>query len=94
MDDRVTRVRELLRRAGELHHDVYAKLDGDDPDWPIWYAEWLATLSDLPEVLGAKPTRSELVYHLVRLGKEHAERASDEPWQDYYARELVAALGA
>jgi hypothetical protein len=31
-----------------------------------WYAEWLVTLSELPELLGTKVVRSELTYLLVR----------------------------
>ena len=33
--------------------------------------------------------RSELTYLLVRLDKEYTEGRADEPWEDYYARELV-----
>ena len=86
MDDRIERVRDLLREAGETHHRVYRITDGDDPDWASWYADWLLELSELPQVLGSKPVRSELVYLLVKLGKETAE---GEPWQERYAREIV-----
>jgi hypothetical protein len=36
----------------------------------------------------------ELVYHLVRLGKEYSKHSTDEPWEAYYARALVASLSA
>jgi hypothetical protein len=94
LDDREQAVRDLLREAGKLHHAVWRIADGDDPDWASWYADWLINLSELPKVLGNAPVRSELVYHLVRLGKEYAEKSPGEPWEDYYARELVAKLGA
>lgn len=87
MDQRVARVSELLREAGETHHRVYRITDGDDPDWASWYADWLIDLSELPEVLGITPVRSELVYLLVKLDKE--TQAPAEAWQDRYARELV-----
>ena len=93
MDDRVERVTQLLHEAGEAHHVVYRIVDGDDPDWASWYADWLLNLSELPEILGTKPVRSELTYELVRLGKEYDERSPDEPWQGYYARELVSRFG-
>jgi hypothetical protein len=87
-------VRDLLHEAAELHHTVWRIVDGDDPDWASWYADWLINLSELPAVLGKRPVRSELVYELVRLGKEHASHSPDEPWEDYYARELIAGLSA
>ncbi len=57
------------------------------------YAQWLVTLSELPEALGGKVVRSELTYMLVRLDKEYTERRVDERWEDYYARELVRHFG-
>jgi hypothetical protein len=47
-------VGELLHEAGETHHRVYRITDGAHDDWASWYAEWLVTLSELPELLGAK----------------------------------------
>ena len=67
--------------------------DGADEDWASWYAQWLVTLSELPEALGGKVVRSELTYMLVRLDKEYTERRVDERWEDYYARELVRHFG-
>jgi hypothetical protein len=94
MDDRVARVSELLQEAGETHHRVYRIVDGDDPDWASWYADWLINLSELPEILGTRPVRSELVYMLVKLDKEFAEQAPEGTWQDHYARELVARFAS
>lgn len=93
MDDRAKRISELLHEAGEAHHVVYRIVDGDHDDWASWYSEWLLTLSELPEVLGAKPVRSELTYELVRLGKEFDEKAPGGSWQDYYAEHLAARFG-
>jgi hypothetical protein len=58
-------------------------------DETSWYAEWLVTLSELPELLGGKVVRSELTNLLMRLDKEYTERRVTERWEDYYARELV-----
>ena len=92
MDERRTRVSELLHEAAETHHPVFRFTDGADEDWASWYAQWLVTLSELPEVLGGTAVRSELTYLLVRLDKEYTEGGVDEPWEDYYARELVQQL--
>jgi hypothetical protein len=83
------RIAELLQEAAETHHVVYRIVDGDDPDWASWYADWLLELSELPELLSAKPVRSHLVHALVELDREHAESASSERWQDAYARGIV-----
>jgi glutaredoxin len=31
----------LFREAGRAHHEAFAASGGDDPDWPIWYADYL-----------------------------------------------------
>lgn len=79
----------LLHEAAETHHVVYRIVDGDDPDWASWYADWLLTLSELPELLGSPPVRSELVYELVALGREFTSAQPDERWEDFYARRLL-----
>jgi hypothetical protein len=94
LDDREKSVRDLLHEAAELHHTVWRIVDGDDPDWASWYADWLINLSELPKLLGKRPVRSELVYQLVRLEKEYADKSPSEAWEDFYARQLVASLGA
>jgi hypothetical protein len=88
------RIAELLQEAAETHHVVYRIVDGDDPDWASWYADWLLELSELPGLLTTKPVRSHLVHALVELDREHGESASSERWQDAYARGLVERFAA
>jgi hypothetical protein len=87
MDERHTRVSEPLHEAAETHHRVFRITDGADDDWASWYAQWLVTLSELPELLGGKVVRSELTWLPVRLDKEYTERRPDQCWEDY-AQEL------
>jgi hypothetical protein len=94
MDERQTRVSELLHEAAETHHQVFRITDGADDDWASWYANWLVTLSELPEVLSGRVVRSELTWLLVRLGKEYTERRPDQRWEDYYAQELLQHFSA
>jgi hypothetical protein len=89
MDDRERQIADLLHEAAETHHAVYRIVDGADDDWATWYSNWLITLSELPELLGTRPVRSELTYHLVRLDREFTSAQPDERWEDHYARELV-----
>jgi hypothetical protein len=89
MDETVAKVIGLLHEAAETHHRVFRITDGVDDDWASWYSRWLTTLSELPDLLDAKPVRSELTYMLVRLDKEYLERSPAERWEDYYAGALV-----
>jgi len=89
MDENAQKISALLHKAGETHHVVYRITDGDDPDWASWYADWLLELSELPDLLGVKPVRSELVYILVRLDKQHTSEDLEEKWEDFYARGLL-----
>jgi hypothetical protein len=83
------RVAELLHEAGETHHVVYRITEGADNNWASWYADWLVDLSELPDLLGKKPVRSELVYMLVKMDKDYTEANPSERWEDFYARALL-----
>jgi hypothetical protein len=92
-EDKPARIAGLLHEAGETHHVVYRIVNGDDPDWASWYANWLISLSELPEILGAAPVRSELVWLLVSLDKEYTETSPDSPWPQWYAQRILAHFG-
>lgn len=83
-----TSISALLHEAAETHHIVYRIVDGDDPDWASWYADWLLQLSELPKLLGAAPVRAHLVHALVQLDRDYSAAAPDEPWEDWYAERL------
>ncbi|MDQ6822624.1 MAG: hypothetical protein M3076_20200 [Actinomycetota bacterium] len=93
MNDKSERVAALLHEAGETHHLVYRIVDGDDPDWASWYADWLLKLSELPQILGTTPVRSELVWLLVSLDKEYTKASPDSPWPQWYAERILERLG-
>jgi hypothetical protein len=89
MTDKLNQIGDLLHEVGETHHRVFRIVDGADDDWASWYAWWLINLSELPDLLKAKPVRSELIYLLVRLDKQYNAEAPAEPWETYYAREIL-----
>jgi len=78
----------LLHEAGETHHQVFRIVDGADDDWASWYAQWLIDLSELPDLLGVRPIRSDLIYLLVSLDRQFTAEAPGEPWETYYARQI------
>ena len=90
MADTVQKISALLHEAGETHHRVYRIVDGADDDWASWYSDWLVNHSELPEILGAAPVRSELTWLLVQLDKDYRSQSPEQPWEAWYAERLVA----
>ena len=73
----------LFHEVGEAHHQAYIETDGADPEWPLWYAEYLR--ERLGGLLDASFTKSELVYMLVLVANEQPLRAPGAYWAKYYA---------
>ena len=93
-DDRSTRIADLLHEVGETHHTVYRIVDGDDPDWASWYADWLTNLSELPQILGTTPVRSKVTALLVSLDKDYEAAKPETPWPRWYAERIVNHFSA
>jgi hypothetical protein len=89
MTGTVEQVSGLLHEASETHHRVFRIVDGADEDWASWYAQWLIDLSELPDLLGTRPVRSELIYLLVSLDKQYTTEAPGQSWEPYYARQIL-----
>ena len=83
---------DLLHEAAETHHVVYRIVDGDDPDWASWYADWLIELAELPQLLEQTPVRAHLVHALVQLDRDYLAAGPDERWEDWYAERLPGML--
>ena len=77
----------LFLQAGQAHHQAFSHVDGDDPDWPLWYAAYLQ--EKLPPLLGQSLTRSELTYQLIFLDKSYVAKKREIPWNQYYAQLLI-----
>jgi hypothetical protein len=78
---------QLFREAGSSHHQAFLATNGDDPEWPLWYAEFL--LKSLNSFLGTHLTKSELVYHLVKVEKDRSKDRAATDWPTYYARYFI-----
>jgi hypothetical protein len=81
--DLARRLEELFRETGEAHHQAYIEADGADPEWPLWYAEYLHVR--LASLLEASFTKSELVYLLIWVANEQPLDAPGADWARYYA---------
>lgn len=75
---------DLFRETGEAHHEAFIKTEGEDPEWPLWYADYV--LEPLRELLGAALTRSQLVHLLITASSEQQVKAPGADWARYYAR--------
>lgn len=89
MAEKTNAVAALLREAAETHHVVYRIVDGDDPDWASWYSDWLLSLSELTQILGAAPIRSHLVHALVQFDRDFTRQSVAGAWEDFYAQRLI-----
>ena len=78
---------DLMREAGAAHGEAFRSTNGEDADWPIWYADYLVKpMSGLFE-LGF--TRSQLIYCLMDAEFERLATSPDADWPRYYAEHFV-----
>ena len=87
MEDMIQEIADLLSETKKAHHHAYIDVDGSDPEWPIWYADYLE--DRLLPLLEASMTKSELIYALVHLSKVQPAEAPNADWTQYYAQYLV-----
>ena len=88
-ENSVQNIAALLREAGSAHHKAFAATNGDDPEWPRWYAEYL--LPRLGRLLPAPLTVEQLASLLKNLEDEHATHDPRADWPTYYAARLAAS---
>ena len=80
-------IENLLKEAGEAHHQAYLDADGKVASELPGH---IGDLHDFPAaMLNAHFTQSELVYLLVALDREVQRVAPGADWQAYYARVLL-----
>jgi hypothetical protein len=82
--DRLQQLAALLRETGRAHHQAYSRTNGEDPEWPLWYAGYL--LERIAPLFDTPFTRSELVYLLVAAEREQATRDPGADWSEFYAK--------
>jgi hypothetical protein len=80
---------ELLSQAGAAHHRAFSATDGEDPDWPSWYAAWL--LERLPEP-APEIDEPQLAVLLANAAETHKTSGSEEDWPGFYARFITGRL--
>jgi len=77
----------LLQEAGHAHHAAFVATNGVDPDWSIWYADYLK--EPIAQRLDMNFLKSQLIYCLMDADYEHQARSPDSNWSQYYADEII-----
>lgn len=90
-DKRLRQLTELLRRTGTAHHQAFIASDGDDPEWPLWYAQTMQ--EEFNRLLPAEITISELVYAIVAAERARPGNPAGDNWAEFYARRLLTEYG-
>jgi hypothetical protein len=73
------------------HHRAYQATHGEDPDWPLWYAEYVP--ARLNQILGSALTRREPTYLIVMVEQERLAGSPAGAWTDYFAEFFVDRYG-
>jgi hypothetical protein len=85
------KLEKLFNETGKAHHEAFKDTDGEDLEWPSWYAEKM--VSKLSGLLDAKFSISELIYLLVWAEKERSLRSPGSSWARYYDRFFTERYG-
>lgn len=81
------RLIRLLKESEQEHRAAFAATNGDDPEWPLWYADHLQ--KPLEQALDTEFGKSQLIYCLMNADFEHTARAPDSDWAEFFASELM-----
>ena len=84
----MNKLANLLNETAEAHHKAFAATEGEDPDWPLWYSDYL--LEKLRKMLKAKFTKSELIYLLVLADKKNGVVAPGAYWPRFYTKFIIS----
>ena len=82
-----TNMVDLFRGAAQAHHTAFEATDGADPDWPIWYADYLQ--EPLAQRLDLNFYKSKLIYCLMNADFEHQARAPNSDWSEFYVDQML-----
>jgi hypothetical protein len=72
---------ELFTETAKAHYEAFATTDGNDPEWPIWYADYLQ--EPISQILDTNFFKSSLIYCLMNADFEYTAREVDVQWQKF-----------
>ena len=77
---------DLFREAGNAHHKAFEQANGEDPEWPSWYADFLH--ERIVSLIHKRLTKSELIYFFVLADRTFNKEKATSDWPEFYA-ELI-----
>ena len=80
----------LLREAGRAHHRAFASVNGAEPEWPSWYAQYL--VARLEAVLTAPFAVPDLATELAALDAAQRAQAPGTDWRPTTQRRSSGGL--
>ena len=83
----VEQLAALFRAAGAAHEEAFAATRGEDPEWPSWYARYLAPR--LQQELGGQVDQVALAADLRKVDSAYRAGGGREPWPEFYARWFI-----
>lgn len=86
-DETQNELADLLLEAGRAHHTAFAATNGADPDWVIWYADYLQ--QPLAQRFNLDFDKSRLIFCLINADTEHQTRSPDSAWAEFYAEVML-----
>ena len=87
MEEKIEALAQLFRETAIAHHEAYSATNGDDPAWPLWYADYL--YDKLPPYINEPISKDAFISALIRLDQEVRSKSEDVDWAMYYAKSLV-----
>lgn len=85
------RLEALFAQAGAAHHRAFLATDGEDPEWPSWYAAHLN--ETLNHLLGTRLTVTEIADALLAAEAERASRGGLDEWAQAYTGYFIRRFG-
>jgi glutaredoxin len=86
-DEMQIRLVEVFKETGIAHHEAILDTDGEDSEWPLWYAQHLQ--GPLTDALRTPFTKSQLVYCVMDADFEHQARSPKSSWKEFYADQFI-----
>jgi len=80
----------LFTEVETAHHRAIKGADNNDPDWPIWYADYLQ--EPMSEILQTRFLKSSLIYCLMNANFEYDAEAVDTQWQQFYSNHFFKQI--
>src|SRR2546430_7173021 len=77
----------LFRDAGAAYEKAFAVTRGQDPEWPSWYARYLAPRLD--QALGGRGDQPALAADLLQVDSDYRAGEAREPWPEFYPRWFI-----